>query len=226
MPYLFVQRSQRLLLVLAAPVSLLLSQGQAKAILNVRIFDDGPNLKVTVDGSISGSKGTFISSNTCGIDGALVGQFDSTISSILCSGVDGSTDFFRISGPAGYGGNGYLLGASSVSGPAFQFIPSSYLGLSEFNSTYGIFTGYTLGTPISSSATFDGKSLASEGFTATGLIGTWTIDGTTESINVFIPPSPAAVPRPQPQVGAAAPFGFSRRLRKRITAPLITPPQA
>jgi hypothetical protein len=29
-----------------------------------------------------------------------------------------------------------------------------------------------------------------------------------------------------PLFGAAAAFGFSRRLRKRIAAPLITPPQA
>jgi len=41
------------------------------------------------------------------------------------------------------------------------------------------------------------------------------------------PPSPStAVPGPLPLFGAAAAFGWSRRLRKRITAPLITPPQA
>ena len=37
---------------------------------------------------------------------------------------------------------------------------------------------------------------------------------------------PADVPGPLPLFGAAAAFGWSRRLRKRIAAPLITPPQA
>lgn len=38
-------------------------------------------------------------------------------------------------------------------------------------------------------------------------------------------PAAADVPGPLPLFGAAAAFGWSRRLRKRIAAPLITPPQ-
>ena len=38
--------------------------------------------------------------------------------------------------------------------------------------------------------------------------------------------TPSAVPGPLPLFGAAAAFGWSRRLRKRIATPLITPPQA
>ena len=38
--------------------------------------------------------------------------------------------------------------------------------------------------------------------------------------------APAEVPGPMPVVGAVAAFGWSRRLRKRIAAPLSTPPQA
>jgi hypothetical protein len=88
-------------------------------------------------------------------------------------------------------------------------------------------SSYNYNTPIVSRATFNGQTLASLGFTTTGLIGTWTIDGTSESIQVFLgPPSPAAVPGPLPLVGAAAAFGFSRRLRKRVAAPMSTPPQA
>ena len=90
---------------------------------------------------------------------------------------------------------------------------------------FAIDPSYIYNTPIVSSATFNGQTLASLGFTTTGLIGTWTIDGTSESIQVFLGP-PAAVPGPLPLVGAAAAFGFSRRLRKRIAAPLSTPPQA
>jgi MYXO-CTERM domain-containing protein len=45
---------------------------------------------------------------------------------------------------------------------------------------------------------------------------------------VLGPPSPSGttVPGPLPLLGAGAAFGWSRRLRKRITTPLITPPQA
>jgi MYXO-CTERM domain-containing protein len=80
-----------------------------------------------------------------------------------------------------------------------------------------------LGQPFYSSATFNGRSLSSEGFTARGLVGTWSIVGTSESINVYI--GPTATPGPLPLFGAGAAFGWSRRLRKRIAAPLITPPQ-
>ncbi len=38
--------------------------------------------------------------------------------------------------------------------------------------------------------------------------------------------TPSAVPGPLPLFGAAAAFGWSRRVRKRISSPLITPPQA
>ena len=39
-------------------------------------------------------------------------------------------------------------------------------------------------------------------------------------------PGPASVPGPLPLFGGGAAFGWSRRLRKRIAAPLSTPPQA
>jgi MYXO-CTERM domain-containing protein len=39
-------------------------------------------------------------------------------------------------------------------------------------------------------------------------------------------PGPASVPGPLPLLGVGAAFGWSRRLRKRIAAPLSTPPQA
>ena len=88
---------------------------------------------------------------------------------------------------------------------------------------------YVSNTPIVSSATFNGTTLATLGFTTTGLIGTWTLNGTSESIQLILgPPSPsgAAVPGPLPLLGDGAAFGWSRRLRKRIAAPLSTPPQA
>ena len=223
------QRCRLFSTLLAAPAALLLSQGQAKAILNVNIFDDGPNLKVTVNGSISGSPGTAVGTSECGTTGILVGQFSTAgLTSLLCTGNDSSSDYYSVSGPAGYGGNGFLGPADSVAGLSFWLIPSSY-GSPPYANTYQLDNAYVLGQPFFSSATFNGKSLASEGFTATGLVGTWTIDGTPESINVCIGTGPcggATVPGPLPLFGAGAAFGWSRRLRKRIAAPLITPPQA
>jgi MYXO-CTERM domain-containing protein len=224
---------KRLVPLLAAPAALLLSQGQAKAVLNVNIFDDGPNLMVTVNGSISGSPGISKGLGLCGPNGFLSGQFYSSIPSLLCTGNTSTSAVYPISGPAGYGGSGFLSVATSVVGFGFMLIPSSFLpSLSFYSSTYQLDDSYVLGTPYFSSATFNGRSLASEGFTATGLVGTWTIDGTSESINVCIGSGPCAsnsstsVPGPLPLLGAAAAFGWSRRLRKRIATPLITPPQA
>ena len=229
------KRCKRFSPFLAVPAALLLSQGQAKAVLNINIFDDGPNLKVTVNGSISpGNAGTSTAAPTqCGVNGSLTGQGDASDPSTICTGNDALSSFGNIiGGPAGFGGNGSLFPASSVTGFSFQFYPLSYntgtafdANFEQYKNTYALDPSYVLGQTFSSSATFNGKSLASEGFTATGLVGTWTIVGTTESINVYIGP-PAAAPGPLPLLGAGAAFGWSRRLRKRITAPLITPPQA
>jgi len=218
---------KRLSPLLAAPAALLLSQGQAKAILNVNIFDDGPNLKVTVQGSLS-QLGSITTVGQCGANGFLSGQFNG-FPSLLCTGPTASVPGYAISGPAGYGGNGFLGGADLVSGFTFRFRPSSDPSISPH---IRIDSTYVLSQPFFSSAIFNGKSLASEGFTATGLVGTWTIDGTSESINVCIGSGPctsnptSSVPGPLPLLGAGAAFGWSRRLRRRIATPLITPSKA
>ena len=91
----------------------------------------------------------------------------------------------------------------------------------------GLDTAYVSNTPIVSSATINGTTLAGLGFTTTGLIGTWSLTGTSETINVYlVNPATAAVPGPLPLLGAGAAFGWSRRMRKRISATLSTPPQA
>jgi hypothetical protein len=57
--------------------------------------------------------------------------------------------------------------------------------------------------PRDSRATFNNTTRARLGFTTTGLIGTWTLAGTGDTINVVIVP-PTAVPGPLPLFGAAA----------------------
>ena len=75
----------------------------------------------------------------------------------------------------------------------------------------GILSGYALGTPYFGSATFYGQSLASIGLTP-GLVGVWSLEGTSEKIYLTAGP----VPGPLPLFGAASALAVSRRLRQRI----------
>jgi hypothetical protein len=208
------QRFQRFSPLLAAPAALLLSQGQARALITYNVFESAGNVVVQASGSLDLSSTSSSSSDSCAADGGI-----RSAGAIICTGADITSPAFAITGPASFNGSVNIAPASSVSGI-----------LTAFAGAVGMFildSSYNYNTPIVSSATFNGQTLASLGFTTTGLIGTWTIDGTSESIQVFLgPPSPAAVPGPLPLVGAAAAFGFSRRQRKRVAAPMSTPPQA
>jgi hypothetical protein len=141
----------------------------------------------------------------------------------ICTGVDTASPVYSITGPTDFGGTANLNPADSVFGPSFALLLGDF-GLPG-DRFYFIDPSYVAGQPFLSSATFSGTSLAAQGFPVPGLAGTWTIDGTSESINLFIGP-PAEVPGPLPLFGAAAAYGWSRRIRRRITAPVSTPPQA
>jgi len=209
------KRCKRFTPLLAAPAALLLIQGEAKAILTYNIFESAGNVVVQASGSLDLTGATQLSQISCGANGYIESS-----AAIICSGPDLTLDAYSIIGPAFFNG--------SVSAPA-----DSISGITaSFTGDLGIFIigpAYVSNTPVVSSATFNGKTLASLGFTTTGLIGTWTLNGTSETIQVILgAPTPpgAAVPGPLPLLGAGAAFGWSRRLRKRIAAPLITPPQA
>jgi hypothetical protein len=202
--------------LLAAPAALLLNQGQAKAVLTYNIFESGGNVVVQTNGSLNLTGSQTNGSNYCGLNGAIISR-----DAVICTGTDpGSpTNALRIAGP------------SRFNGPVSRFPATSVSGM--FTALYGrtnqliLDPAYISNAPIVSSATFNGTTLAGLGFTTTGLIGTWSLTGTSETIKVFIGnPASAAVPGPLPLLGAGAAFGWSRRLRKRIAAPLITPPQA
>jgi len=199
--------------LISAPVALLLSADPAKAILNIAIFDDGPNLKIEVTGCLS-ELGPQIGNSTCDLPGRLFSP------AIICTGILTDSQLYSISGPAGFGGTAHLFPADFVSGPFFGINAAS-------PPIIGIDPIYVLGQPFLSSATFNNTSAAAQGFTVPGLVGTWTIDGTSESINLFVGPSPtppSAVPGPLPLFGAGAAFGWSRRMRRRIVASVSTPP--
>jgi hypothetical protein len=136
----------------------------------------------------------------------------------ICTGLKNNIRQYVISGPPTFNGT-VAQSASSVSG-----INTIFVGIVN---SFAIVSTYVSTTPIVSSATFNNQTLATLGFTITGLIGTWSLTGTSETIQLFLGNPPAAtVPGPLPLLGAGAAFGWSRRLRKRIATPLIMPPQA
>jgi MYXO-CTERM domain-containing protein len=207
--------SKRLSSLLAAPAVLLLSQGQAQAILTYNIFESAGNVVVQTNGSLDLTGLTPIGTSACGANGGLMSDF-----AIVCTGPPNPGFLFGVTGPSSFNGSVNQFPASSVSG-----LHTALVGGAE---NFSIQSSYISSTSINSSATFNGTTLAGLGFTTTGLIGTWTLSN-GETINVVIgnpsPPS-AATPGPLPLLGAGAAFGWSRRLRKRITTPLIIPPQA
>ena len=222
------KRCRRLSPLLAAPAALLLTQGEAKAILTYYIFENAGNVEVQAVGSLILPSSFSSDSALCEGDGGIASS-----NAVICTGSDLNYNRYNVQGPTSFNGTVNFFPEDSVTG-SVTGIPTILVGAGQY---FGIDPGYTPGTSITSTATFNTKTLASIGFTTTGLLGTWTLqpkDGSDtytafDTIQVVIgaPPSPStAVPGPLPLFGAAAAFGWSRRLRKRIAAPLITPSQA
>ena len=215
------QHCKRLSPLLAAPAALLLMQGQAKALLIYNIFESGGDVVVQTSGALDLTGATTTRNGTCGSQGVIY-----SLEAFVCTGSNTvNLSIYDITGPSLFDGYVSAFGASNVSGMS-TFIQASISG-------FAIDPTYLSNTPIVSSATFNTTTLAGLGFTPglSGLIGTWTINGTRESIQVSLGApavaAPAAsVPGPLPLFGVAAAFGWSRRLRKRIATSLSTPPQA
>ncbi len=215
----FAQHCKRFSPFLAASASLLLCQGQAKAVLTYNIFESNGNVIIQATGNLN--LPTSIGSGRCDeTNGAISSGY-----AIICTGPSSTLSRYGITGPTSFDGsvlNGHGTSTSSI---------STYISgnpLSPVTSGFGISSGYSSGDPIFSSSTIAGKTLASLGFTSSsGLLGSWTLDGTGDTIQAFLGPAspPSAVPGPLPLLGAGAAFGWSRRLRHRITQPLATPPQ-
>jgi len=213
------KRCRRFSPLLAAPVALLLSQGQAKAVLTYNIFESAGNVVVQTSGSINLTGAPLLQIQSCGPNFGLIVSSQAAIA--VCNAPSASVGTYSITGPASFNG--------SVSAQADSLSGIFNSGLIGAANSFVIGPAYVSNTPIVSSATYNNKTLAGLGFTTTGLIGTWTLDGTSETIQVILgAPTPpgATVPGPLPLLGAGAAFGWSRRLRKRIATPLITPPQA
>ena len=183
----------------------------AQAALNYKIFQSAGNLVVETSGSLNLSPTG--NSTACGFDGAVALTFG-----VICTGTDKNKQEHAISGPNTFSaGTNDFFPADSVSGI------STVMDLN--NAVFGIEASYVSGTPIVSSATFYGKTLADVGLTSFGSLGTWTISDTGDTINVnAVDSSPVGVPGPLPLLGAGAAFNYSRRLRRRLGKTNISRP--
>lgn len=197
---------------LVAPAALVLIQGRAEAVVNINIFQSGPDVVVRTTGSLVGLPNSLYSIS-CYNHGA----WESS-NSLICTGPFGPYNAYLISGPSGIPGTVDYSGADSSSGISVGFQSNGSLNLFRFF----VDPAFT-GGQIFSETIFYSKTLAADfGITAAGLFGTWTLqpaDGTdpysaNEAINLFVGPLPA--PGPLPLFGAAAAFGWSRRIRRRI----------
>jgi hypothetical protein len=205
------QRCLHIAPLLAAPASLLLLQGQAKAILTFEILQTGSNVTINANGSISQLSAYQFSVTNPG--GAI--QADQAG---IAAGVRPTCtwDFYAVTGPSNFGAGGLFV-ADTSSGDC----------VTSYKTALGLPVSYVLGTPLSASMTFVNKTLADFGLSTTsGLLGEWVLTGTSEKFQVWAGPAPTSiVPGPLPLLGTAAALGWSRRLRKRIASPAITPPQ-
>jgi len=132
-------------------------------------------------------------------------------SAAICTGSPANLNLYITSGPTSFIGPDVF--PDSASG-----IATALVGVSQ---QFAMDTTYT-GGPIISSSTFGMSTLASLGFTTTGLLGTWTLDGTGDTIEVRVaaPPAPptSATPGPLPILGAAAAFRSVGKLRRLSSA--------
>ncbi|MFM7269878.1 MAG: hypothetical protein ACKOZT_15070 [Cyanobium sp.] len=79
---------------------------------------------------------------------------------------------------------------------------------------FGLDESYVLDNPITGSTLFAGLRFADLGISEPGLIGEWTLAGTSETVRLVA--TYPVVPAPLPLLGAAAATGWGRALRRRI----------
>lgn len=202
---------------LATALATTLIPNKAQAVLNIYIFDTGGSFAIE-------SRGTLQLGNQTGTAGCsppsttLAFIIPSASSITLCTNNGNndtpSYDMSLVSGQEPWGPVSEIDGTYTGSGYSLQ---AGYQGGGDYFATY-----VASGDPISSTATFN-VPITTLGLNVTsGLIAQYKIDSTNDTINVYADspppdPVPADVPAPLPLFGAAAAFGWSRSLRRRIS---------
>ena len=114
------KRLKRMAPLLAAPAALLLSQGQAKAVLTYNIFESGTSVVVQASGSLD-----LTGAGTDGSSGCDEGGLINSAVAVICTGGTGKSERWFISGPLSFGAGGSA--ANSTSG-----IPTTLYGASFY----------------------------------------------------------------------------------------------
>jgi hypothetical protein len=179
-----------------ALVSVLAAERPAAADLTFNFFPSGSDVVINSVGSLN-LPTTPDFQDRCHADGFFRPQ-----NATICTGYDAPSWGFYIDGPDGLGFTKPALIANSVTGPVVGMAADVIV----------IDKSYTLNSLVNfnSTATFNNTTLADLGFITTGVIATWNLRGSSQTVQVV------ATPGPLPLLGASAAFGFSRRLRSRI----------
>ncbi len=186
----------------------------AQAVMSINIYESGSDVQIDASGSLQLPVPTQLNSG----QQTSLGIFPNL--NLLGTGALGLSNKYNVgAGPTGSLGTGSASITSIGSGTAIYLFGTNFL----------LDNTYTSGASILSSATIPNKTLAQLGLSSTsGLLATWTLQPANggdpytanDTIQVFAgaPPTPpaAAAPGPLPLFGAAAAFGFSRRLRSRL----------
>lgn len=185
---------------------------KADALLTYTISQSGNDVLIQTSGSLNLPIPDILAGDNCSADGSLV-----SAQALVCTGANPSArqPTYSITGPASFAGTASLFNADSGARTYSTFLWGAPPGPNT-QSRFSIGPNYVSGSAIDSSSTFLNQTLAGLNLTPGTTLGTWTIG--TDRIQVVVagtPPS-ASVPAPLPVVGAAAAFGWTRRLRRRI----------
>jgi len=209
-------RLKRLMVILATPAVLLLSPGRANAILTYNIYESDGDVIIQANGALN-LPSSQLAEGSCGFNSYIFGGQ----AEICTGGFLSEVASYSISGPSTFLQDSVACtGWCNVHFPLF-YPADSWSGLHVHLS--GLFghilmdPTYVSGSPILSRATFNARTLADLDITAEGLIGTWILAETGDKINVFAGSPATGAPNPLPLFGAAAAFGWSRRLRRRLS---------
>lgn len=202
---------QRLSLgAVTATLAISFCPNEAKAILTYNIYESGGDVLLETNGSLSVPATPDGIGSTLGGNGAITSAI-----AMIGTGPSQYADGYSITGPTSFNGS-----VATSAGSTTSTTTTSLQGNGPPPTrAWRISGSYVSGSPIISRSVFSGTTLAALGFTSglTGLIGTWTLTSTGDTIRVVLgAPEAAPAPAPLPLLGAGATFGWSRRLRRRI----------
>ena len=170
-------------LICAGFISLAFSQNSHSALI-INIIESGSDVVATLSGSIDDLTGTTFVATQNSSSASFIRPNDSSV--LFNAGGSVTYSIYKFAGvPAAYGTTP-LLGASSSTSSDAIFVRNNPL------STMWLSAAYVLGTSMSGTATYSGKTFASLGITPGTYVYSWTGDSVT--LNIGAAPSP--VPEP------------------------------